>query len=412
MPRLSDSMEDGTIVRWLVEDGGAVAAGQELVEIETDKAVMTYEAEAAGTLAIAAGEGETVAVGDPIGQLLGAGESAPEAAPAQSAAAPAASSTGPAAAAPAPTTRHGALTPPRAADGTRLRVSPVARRIAAERGVELVGLAGSGPGSRIVKRDVLGAAGNGAAPQAPATGSAVEGARGGARFEPASRVQQTIARRMAEAKANQPEFALEIEIEMGPALDLRARLKQAAAGAGLAAPSVNDLIVRAAALALREHPRVNGAYGDGGFELYDRVNVGVAVAAEGTLLVPVVADADRLSLDEIAARTSALSAKAREGTLTAPELSGGTFTVSNLGMFGITSFTAILNHPQAAILAVGAVREIPVAVDGELTIGRRMNATLICDHRILYGADAAAFLGEVRTRLEEPFGLLLQGGTR
>jgi len=412
MPRLSDSMEDGTIVRWLVEDGGAVAAGQELVEIETDKAVMTYEAEAAGTLAIAAGEGETVAVGDPIGQLLGAGESAPEAAPAQSAAAPAASSTGPAAAAPAPTTRHGALTPPRAADGTRLRVSPVARRIAAERGVDLVGLAGSGPGSRIVKRDVLGVAGNGAAPQAPATGSAVEGARGGARFEPASRVQQTIARRMAEAKANQPEFALEIEIEMGPALDLRARLKQAAAGAGLAAPSVNDLIVRAAALALREHPRVNGAYGDGGFELYDRVNVGVAVAAEGTLLVPVVADADRLSLDEIAARTSALSAKAREGTLTAPELSGGTFTVSNLGMFGITSFTAILNHPQAAILAVGAVREIPVAVDGELAIGRRMNATLICDHRILYGADAAAFLGGVRTRLEEPFGLLLQGGTR
>jgi pyruvate dehydrogenase E2 component (dihydrolipoamide acetyltransferase) len=219
-----------------------------------------------------------------------------------------------------------------------------------------------------------------------------------------SRTQQTIARRMAESRATVPDFTLHADVDMGQAWEGRAALK-ASAPEGAAVPSFNDLVVKACALALREFPRVNGAYKDGHFELYARVNVGVAVAAPDGLVVPTVFDADRRTLGEIARDTRALAGKVREGTITPPELSGATFTVSNLGMYGVREFVAVINPPQAAILSVGAVEERPVVRDGAVVPGRRMSVALACDHRILYGADAAEFLARVRALLEAPLGL-------
>jgi pyruvate dehydrogenase E2 component (dihydrolipoamide acetyltransferase) len=211
---------------------------------------------------------------------------------------------------------------------------------------------------------------------------------------------------MAESKATAPHFYLEAEVDMTKAVEDRARLKSLAAE-GDVVPSFNDLVVKACALALREHPRANGAYRDGRFELYSRVNVGIAVAAQDALVVPTVFDADRKSLWEIALDSRSLSKKVREGTITPPELSGATFTVSNLGMFGIDSFSAVINPPQAAILAVGAIVERPVVRDDELDTAHLMRVNLACDHRILYGAQGAEFLARVRSFLEEPFGLAI-----
>ena len=208
---------------------------------------------------------------------------------------------------------------------------------------------------------------------------------------------------MAESRALIPDFALEVEIDMDACLALRAQLADHADPA----PSINDMVIKACALALLAHPRVNGSYRDGGFELHDEVNVGFAVAAPDALLVPVVRGADSKPLAEIARESRALAARARDGAATPPDLAGATFTVSNLGMYGITRFTAVINPPQAAILAVGAVQRRPIVRDGQLAVGQTMSATLASDHRILYGADAAAFLAEVRDRLEAPIGLLV-----
>jgi pyruvate dehydrogenase E2 component (dihydrolipoamide acetyltransferase) len=221
--------------------------------------------------------------------------------------------------------------------------------------------------------------------------------------EELSRTQQLIARRMAESRATVPDFALEVEVDMSAALELRARLKELSD----AAPSVNDFVVKAAAVALRRHPRANGSYKDGRFELHDEVNVGVAVAAPDTLVVPVVRNADGKSLGAIAGEVRAMAARVRDGAISAPELSGGTFTVSNLGMFGIDRFEGIINVPQAAILCVGAIRDRVVAVDGAPAVRPIMSMTLASDHRILYGADAAQFLTEIRTLLESPLTLAL-----
>lgn len=233
-----------------------------------------------------------------------------------------------------------------------------------------------------------------------------ETAKGEVTVEEPSKLQSTIARRMSESKATAPHFYLEADIDMSRAVEARARLK-AAAGEGEVVPSFNDMIVKACALALREHPRANGAYRDGRFELYSRVNVGVAVAAQDSLVVPTVFDADRKGLRQIAAESRALAEKVRDGEITPPELSGGTFTVSNLGMYGIDNFSAVINPPQAAILAVGAIKERPAARDGELAIARVLAVTLACDHRILYGAPAAEFLARIRALLEEPLSLAL-----
>src|SRR3954467_11057495 len=209
---------------------------------------------------------------------------------------------------------------------------------------------------------------------------------------------------MAESKATVPEFTLTTEIDMGGCVELRAQIKALETEA---VPSYNDMIVKACALALREFPRANGAYRDGRFELYSRVSLGVAVAAQDSLVVPTVFDADRHSLGDIARTTRALAERVRSGEVTPPELSGGTFTVSNLGMYGVTSFTAVINPPQAAILAVGAMVEAPVVVDGRVVVRHRMEVSLSCDHRILYGADAAQFLARIRELLEEPISLAL-----
>jgi len=231
--------------------------------------------------------------------------------------------------------------------------------------------------------------------------------RGEVSTQDLTRLQQTIARRMAESKATAPEFVLNTEVDMEAAVELRKQLKVAAQDGGAPAPSFNDFVIKACALALRDFPRANGAYRDGKFELYGRVNVGVAVAGQDALVVPTVFDADRKSLGQIAREARDLAERVRAGAITPPELSSGTFSVSNLGMYGISSFTAVINPPQAAILAVGAMEPKPVAADGEVQVRHRMTITLSCDHRILYGADAAEFLARIRQRLEQPLLLAL-----
>ncbi len=419
MPRLSDSMEEGTILRWLKAAGDEVARGDELVEIETDKANMVYEADQDGPLEIVAAEGDTLPIGTVIARIGGGGGEAPapsvvEAAVVpEAAAAPQGATGSPAAQAssadPAPVAAPGG-------DGNgRVKASPVARRMARELGLDLAGLAGSGPGGRIVKADVEAAAAGGTR-AAPAPGSptppaaaAGMGEAGSAKGEVTpvelTKTQQVIARRMAESKATVPDFTLTTEVDASSLVELRAQLK--ALGGEAPVPSFNDMVVKACALALRAHPRANGAYRDGRFELFSRVNVGVAVAAEDALVVPTVFDADRKSLGEIAREARALAERVRAGSITPPELAGGTFTVSNLGMFGITQFTAVINPPQAAILAVGALREAAVVRDGALAAGHLMSLTLSCDHRILYGAPAAEFLAAVRGTLEAPLALAM-----
>jgi pyruvate dehydrogenase E2 component (dihydrolipoamide acetyltransferase) len=222
-----------------------------------------------------------------------------------------------------------------------------------------------------------------------------------------TKLQQVVARRMSESKATAPDFSLSRDLEMDAAVELRGQLKEWS-GEGDVVPSYNDLVVKACALALKEHPRANGAYRDGHWELYERVNVGIAVAAaDGALIVPVVEKADRASLGEIARESRRLAAAARDGSVTPPELSGGTFTVSNLGMFGIDNFTAVINPPQAAILAVGVLAQKPVVRDAELAVGWRMGVTLVCDHRILSGGDGAGFLARVAELLASPGALVL-----
>jgi pyruvate dehydrogenase E2 component (dihydrolipoamide acetyltransferase) len=229
-------------------------------------------------------------------------------------------------------------------------------------------------------------------------------AKGQTTTQQLTKMQQTIARRMAESKATIPDFAISSDVDMEECVRLRTELKRISSDE---APTYNDMVVKACALALREHPRANGSYRDGALQLHSRVNVGVAVAARDALVVPTVFDADGKALGEIAREARALAARVRDGTITPPELGGGTFTVSNLGMYGITSFTAIINPPQAAILSVGAVQPRAVVRDGELVARHTMTVTLICDHRILYGADAAEFLARVRELLQAPASLTL-----
>ncbi len=412
MPRLSDSMEEGTIVRWLKADGDQVRRGEELVEIETDKATMPYESDAEGILRILVEEGRTLPIGEVIATV---GEEAGPAPGREGAEAPAETHAAAAGAEPvegAPAAAQPAPQPPAAAQaGERVFASPVARRIARERGVDLTSLAGSGPGGRIVKADVEGAAQEPAGtpgtpapvPPAPAPADGESG-RGTVTATEPSRAQALIARRMAESRATVPSFTLETTVDMTTAVSLRAEMKETALDSELV-PTVNDLVVKAAAIALREQPGANGAWRDGHFERYSRVNVGVAVAGEGSLVVPTVFDADRLTLAQIAEATQGLAARVRSGEITPPELSSGTFTVSNLGMFGVRAFEAIINQPQAAILAVGAVQERPAVHDGQVVPRMLMDLVLACDHRVLYGADGARLLERIRALLEAPLSL-------
>jgi Pyruvate/2-oxoglutarate dehydrogenase complex, dihydrolipoamide acyltransferase (E2) component, and related enzymes len=415
-------MEEGTILAWLKKVGDEIAVGDELVEIETDKANMAYESDVAGMLTeILAEEGATLAIGSPIARVGGEGEG---------------SGRGPAGAAEAAPDPSGQGSAPAAVSsgGARVKASPVARRLAKDKQLDLSQIQGSGPGGRIVKADVKRAvastddAGAGvppgaevppapstvgdaraAGPAAAAVGPTAvspETAKGEVTYQEPSKLQSTVARRMAESKATAPHFYLQAEIDMSRAVEARKAIK-AAASEGDVVPSFNDMVVKACALALREFPKANGAYRDGRFELYSRVNVGVAVAAQEALVVPTVFDADRKGLRQIATDTRALAQRVREGTITPPELSGGTFTVSNLGMHGIDNFSAVINSPQAGILAVGAIKESPAVRAGEIVAAQLMNVTLACDHRILYGTEGAEFLARVRALLEEPVSLAL-----
>jgi pyruvate dehydrogenase E2 component (dihydrolipoamide acetyltransferase) len=386
MPRLSDSMEEGTVLSWHKQVGDQVAVGEELVEIETDKANMGYEADVAGTLLeIVVGENETAPVGAVIARIGDAGAEPPSKGQGAPAAGPVAAGGG----------------------SGRAKASPLARRIASKMGVDLASLGGSGPAGRIVKRDVERASGvTGPAVAAPGPSSSPETAKGTVDVVEPTKLQQVVARRMSESKATAPHFYLTTEVDMSAAVAARARIKEIS-GEGEVVPSFNDMVVKACAIALRRFPRANGAYKDGRFELYSRVNVGIAVAADDALVVPTVFDADKKGLREIAADARALAGKVRDGSITPPELSGGTFSVSNLGMYGISSFQAIVNAPQAGILAVGAIADRPVVKDGVVVPGKVMEITLSCDHRILYGADGAEFLAEVKRILEEPLALAL-----
>lgn len=425
MPRLSDSMEEGTILKWLKQVGDQVSEGEELVEIETDKANMTYEADASGVLVeIVAAEGQTLPIGELIARIGApgevAGDGAGDGAPKKRA--DPVEETEVVSEPPPPTVEE------RAEDG-RIKASPLARRIARESGLDLAAIAGTGPGGRIVKADVEAAASGAArrpeaavaerpaaavaapvaapAPAIAAVRERPETAKGETAVEELTKIQQTVARRMAESKATAPHFYLTVEIDMSQAVALRGKLKELARGEETI-PSFNDMVVKASGRALREHPRANGAYRDGRIELYSRVNVGIAVAAQDALIVPTVFDADQHSLGDIARLARALIERVRAGKITPPELSGGTFTVSNLGMYGIDDFAAVINPPQAALLAVGAVRKKPVVdAGGEIVARDTMSATLACDHRILYGSDGAELLGRIRELLEEPFSLAL-----
>ncbi len=424
MPFLTDSMEEGTVLKWLVEVGGQVKRGESLVEIETDKANMTYESDADGVLLeVLAEEGQTLQVGEVIARLGEEGEAPsrqkePEPDGEEQAE--------PAAEEEEPQAEQEAEAPskPQREEGERIKASPVARRMAGELGVDLGSVEGSGPGGRVVKSDVEAAAEKGgskaepepeakeekpakkeqAAPKAEAAPAGETGAKGEPEVVELTRLQRTVSRRMAESKATAPDFALSLDVDMTLCIELRERLKQQAEHA----PSFNDMVVKGAALALRDHPKVNGAYRDGHFELYPNVNVGVAVAAQDTLVVPVIRDADEKSLGEISRQARRLIGLVRDGKITPPDLSGGTFTVSNLGMYGVERFTGVINPPQAAILTVGALVKKPAVDDRGRVVARDlMNLTLVCDHRILYGADGAEFLAAVRKLLEEPLSLAL-----
>jgi pyruvate dehydrogenase E2 component (dihydrolipoamide acetyltransferase) len=418
MPRLSDSMEEGTVLTWLKKNGGHVDRGDELVEIETDKATMTYESPEAGTLEILAVAGTSLPVGAPIARVGAASPASPAAArSADPVVVPEAVPDAPMIVATATATAPPAAAPPGAnggGTGTKVRATPLARRVAAELGLDLTQLSGTGPNGRITRGDVAAAVSLDArgvrAPMAAPTPDAVPaaatpvgagsapGSKGVTTLRELTRVQALIARRMAETKATVPDFQVQTEVAMNALLALRGQLKAIAERP----PSVNDFIVKAAALALREFPLANGSYRDGRFELHERVNVGIAVAADDALVVPTVPDADTRSVSAIAAETRRLAAAVRDGTVTPPELTGATFTVSNLGMYGMTAIVPVINAPQAAILGVGSLRPVLALEDGEVRERQLMTLTLSCDHRILYGAEASSFLSRIRALLEQP----------
>ncbi|HYE97075.1 MAG TPA: pyruvate dehydrogenase complex dihydrolipoamide acetyltransferase [Rubricoccaceae bacterium] len=473
MPKMSDTMEEGVLVAWLADEGDQVSAGDVIAQVETDKATMDLEVyddgvllkrvvpqgasvPIGGLIAVLGKEGESA---DEVLTKYGAGgaggdgatEAAPPAEPvrqpgqdpgaaadtpsnadknegatvptageavpnASRVAEPSNVSSGDGAPAPAPE-------PAPAGEGVdRIKASPLARRMAQERGVDLARLRGSGPEGRIVKRDVeaaLGGAAPSAAPQeaptprpapAPRPPVPAPGATGDDYTSvPLSQMRKTIARRLSQSKFSAPHFYLTAEVDMERAVELRDRLNEGAEARGRAKVSFNDLVTKVCAVALRLHPAVNSSWLEeqGEIRRHHHVHVAVAVAMEEGLVTPVVRDADRKGLAEIAAETRDLAERARARKLDPSEWEGSTFTTSNLGMFGIHEFTAIINPPNACILAIGAIRDVPVVKGGQVVPGKRMTITLSCDHRAVDGATGAAFLADVRRFLEEPVLMLL-----
>jgi pyruvate dehydrogenase E2 component (dihydrolipoamide acetyltransferase) len=398
MPKLSDTMEEGTVLEWRKKNGEPVRKGEVLAEIESDKASFEIEAEAEGTLHIVVEQGQPVPVGQLIAQI---GGEAPAAAPQQ----PQPPTQKPAEKA-EPSPQPGEAAPPSVAVREGFKASPIARRLARELGVELGGLRGSGPEGRIVKDDVLAASPGGGrrreatAPSAIPSGPEVE-------IEEPTRMQATIARRMTQSKTTVPHFYATVEVRVDDAERTRTQLRELVPEADRV--TITDLLTRACALALRRFPEVNASWVDGHIERKRSVNIGLAVApAQGIgLLVPVIHDADRKDLVQLSIEARQVIERARSGRPGEGDLAGGTFSISNLGMYGVDEFSAIINPPESAILAVGAIREAAVVEAGQVKVARVMRMTLSVDHRVFYGATAAQFLAEVKRLLENPVSLLL-----
>ena len=421
MEALSPTMEEGRLVEWKKKEGDAVAVGDVLAEVETDKAVMELVARAAGTLLkqlVAAGA--TVPVSSPVGWIGTAGESvdggapaapAPAATPAP-AAAPAAPATQPAPTAqpaPAAPTAQPAQPAPAApaAPGARVKASPLARKIAADTGVSLQSVTGSGPEGRIIKRDLDAVAGDRPAASGKPGALPVSAARSSLpAFSdvPLTQIRKTIAKRLIQSIGPIPTFYLTSEVDMERVAEAREALNAAAGDQGKI--SFNDIVLKAVATALTQHPAVNSWWQDDHIRVWNEVHLGVAVATEDGLIVPVIRNAERQSLREISAATRDLAGRARDRKLKPEEYTGSTFSVSNLGMFDIEHFTAIINPPEAGIIAVGRIAPVPAVVNGTVEVRRRMRLTMSCDHRVIDGAAGAQFMKTLKLLLENPLALV------
>ncbi len=447
MPKLSDTMEEGVLSAWLVDEGDDVSAGDILAQVETDKATMDLEAFDGGVLLKKLiDEGDAVPIGaliavvgeegEDISDLLD--EHGSDAAVDEPAAEEPADDTEPAPAAPAESSTQPSAEPTAGdgqirerepepvpagtdAEGRRIKASPLARSMARAHDLDLASIDGSGPQGRIVKRDVearLEAPEEAAAPEPAVAEQAayerpepVATAAEEERYtsESISQMRKTISRRLSQSKFTAPHFYLTVDIDVERMIEVRAELNELAEEQDRPRISFNDLITKACALALKQHPQVNSSYlaEEGEIRYYNDVHVGIAVAIEAGLITPVIRNADQKGLGQIAEETRMLAEKARNRDLQPEEFEGSTFTTSNLGMFGIEEFTAIINPPNACILAIGAIRDEPVVEDGEVMPGKRMKVTLSCDHRIVDGATGAGFLNTVQAYLEEPMNMLL-----
>jgi pyruvate dehydrogenase E2 component (dihydrolipoamide acetyltransferase) len=410
MPKLSDTMEEGRILRWLKKEGEPVETGQALAEVETDKATVEMEAYTNGVVRkLIAKDGDTIPVGGLIAIIGAAGDDISALLPSAGAAPPPAAQPSPAASPATPAIRPpstaAAMVPP-AASGRSVKASPLALRMAVEAGVDLSGIQGTGPQGRIIKRDIegamAGAAQPAAAPRPPARSRSAAGQpahEGAAEFQEVelSSVRRTIAKRLVQSKGPVPHFYLTVEVAMDRVWDAYKALREQKSTI-----SVNDIIVKATALALRQHPDINASFAGDHIKQYSRVHIGMAVALDDGLITPVLRDADLKPLEEISEEARTMADRARARKLQPGEYTGATFSISNLGMMGIEEFSAIINPPEAAILAVGAVRQVPVVVNGELAIGYRMKMTLSVDHRVADGASGARFLQTLKKFLEHP----------
>jgi pyruvate dehydrogenase E2 component (dihydrolipoamide acetyltransferase) len=430
MPALSPTMEEGTLAKWLVKEGDTVASGDILAEIETDKATMEFEAVDEGVVSkILVPEGtDGVKVGTPIALIGGEGEAASPAPAAPAAAeskpaapAPKAEAPAPAAPTPAPVETPAAPAQPAApakAEGDRIKASPLARKLAQAQGIDLSGLKGSGPGGRIVRAD-LGTAAGGAAAQPQATAPAPAPASAPAATTPAqpfstaipheavklSNMRKTIARRLSEAKRDIPHIYLTVDVRLDALLKLRSELNAGLAGRGIKL-SVNDLLIKALAVALEAVPECNVSFTPDQLIMYKRADVAVAVSIKGGLITPIVTDAASKSVSKISQEIGELAGRAKEGKLQPHEYQGGTASLSNMGMFGIKQFDAVINPPQAMILAVGAGEKRPWVDGDQLTVATVMSITGSFDHRAIDGADGARLMKTLKELIESPLGLV------
>lgn len=418
MPRLSDTMTEGVIAAWHKNVGDPVKKGEVLADIETDKATMELESYKEGKLLYQGAKvGEKIVVNDLLAIIgdeskvdvnkIVAAKSAPDGGGSQ----PAAEEAAPAAASPAPAeeTEQGAINGATSENG-RIKASPLAKRMAAEKGIDLRAVKGSGDEGRIIKKDVENYKGEPARAAEPASAGRQEAARASApqgqvSFEevPVSQMRKVIAKRLAESKFSAPHFYLTMSINMDKAVESRAKLNEVSP----VKISFNDMVLKACALALKQHPQVNSSWLGDKIRHNHHVNIGVAVAVEDGLLVPVVRFADSKSLSQIAGEVKTFAQKAKDKKLQPADWEGNTFTISNLGMFGIEEFTAIINPPDSCILAIGAIQQVPVVHDGQIKVGNIMKVTMSCDHRVVDGATGAAFLQTLQGLLEEPLRMLV-----